>query len=131
MSDPLYRESWKDLSRQQVKDKIKIRSLNDRLRKVMPTTKDTILFVGDLSAEDVVIQTQVYSAVRAFDAFTEDNDPHGEHDCASLTVEINGEPRACMFKIDYYDQAMQFHSPDASDQELTRRVMSILYAVDY
>jgi len=46
--------------------------------------------------------------IRAFDAFGEDNDPHHEHDFGA--VEEAGE--RFFWKIDYYDRAMEFGSPD-------------------
>jgi hypothetical protein len=62
-----------------------------------------------------------------FDNFTEDNDPWGEHDCAILTV--NGH--RALFKIDYFDLELQYHSPDASDPAITQRVMTVLLAEEY
>src|SRR5947208_14675799 len=46
----------------------------------------------------------VVKAVASFDAFTEDNDPYGEHDCASLTV----AGQQVIWKIDYFDRALTF-----------------------
>jgi hypothetical protein len=36
-----------------------------------------------------------------------------------------------MFKIDYYDQNMEYGSPDPADPRLTRRVLTIMLASDY
>ena len=51
---------------------------------------------------------RVLGAVAGFDAFTADNDPYGEHDCAILTV----DGLRVLFKIDYYDRELAYHSPD-------------------
>jgi hypothetical protein len=69
----------------------------------------------------------IVEAVRAFDTFTEDNDPYGEHDCATLTVGAH----EAMFKIDYYDAKVKWRSPDESDPSVTRRVLTILLASEY
>jgi hypothetical protein len=122
-----YRASWKDLTRDEVKRRIKIQQLNDRLRKTLPRTQDMILILGDLRNEDYPIQMRAYQLARAFDAFTEENDPHGEHDCASFQM----HNERVMFKIDYLDQNLKFHSPDPADPDITRRVMSLFYARDY
>ena len=57
--------------------------------------------------------------VRAFDAFTEDNDRHGEHDFGSID---EGGVR-CFWKIDYYDRATEMVSPDPAED--ARRHASI------
>jgi hypothetical protein len=75
--------------------------------------------IDDLSA--------VLDAVQTFDEFTPDNDPHGEHDCALLTV----AGHRVMFKIDYYDSSMIGGSPDPSDPAITYRVLTMLLASEY
>ena len=65
--------------------------------------------------------------MRTFDDFSEDNDPWGEHDFGSF--EHNG--RTINWKIDYYDLALRFHSPDAADPAVTRRVLTIMLAEEY
>lgn len=67
------------------------------------------------------------SAVRRFDAFTDDNDPHGEHDMAF--IDVAGE--RVFWKIDYYDRDLQFLSSDPCDAGLTRRMLTIGLASDY
>ena len=55
--------------------------------------------------------------VRTFEAFSEDNDPHAEHDFGA--VDEVGE--RFFFKIDYYDRNTEFGSPDPSDPAVTTR----------
>ena len=77
-----------------------------------------------LGAEGVA---RVLAAVAAFDAFTGDNDPYGEHDCAILIV----DGIEVMFKIDCYDRNLVYHSPDPSDPTVTQRVMVVMLASEY
>jgi Protein of unknown function (DUF3768) len=65
--------------------------------------------------------------VRAFAAFTEDNDPHGEHD---FGIVDNGDVR-CLWKIDYYDREMEFMSPDPADPAVTTRILTLMLADEY
>ena len=66
-------------------------------------------------------------AVRRFDAFDGDNDPHGEHDFGA--VEVGGRRR--FWKIDTYDRDLRGHSPDAADPAVTTRVLTIMLAEEY
>ncbi len=59
--------------------------------------------------------------------FTPDNDPFGEHDFGAF--EQNGE--RIVWKIDYYDLAMEFGSPDPADPYQTTRVLTIMLAGEY
>jgi hypothetical protein len=70
---------------------------------------------------------QVLTAVARFNDFTEDNDPWGEHDCAILPV--NG--RRVIFRVDYNDCDLTYHSPDASDLAVTERVLTVMLAEEY
>ena len=103
----------------------RIRALNDELRKTGAGGK-TYISRGILS-KDADFIAKVTEAVRGFDAFSDDNDPWQEHDCA--TLDVDGEP--VMFKIDYYDDNMQFGSPDPADPAVTRRVLTIMLAEEY
>jgi Protein of unknown function (DUF3768) len=70
------------------------------------------------------------SLVPAF--FTEDNDPHGEHDFGSLDY----EGKRIFWKVDYYDRASfgtgrDMGSEDPSDPAKTLRVLTIMLASEY
>lgn len=62
-----------------------------------------------------------------FNDFTEDNDPHGEHDFGAIEV---GQEKL-FWKIDYYDKVKQYHSPDAGDPVVTERVLTLMLASEY
>jgi uncharacterized protein DUF3768 len=103
----------------------RICALNDELRRFGRGGR--IMITSGIQALGTDGVARVLAAVAAFDAFTDDNDPHGEHDCAILTVD---GPRV-MFKIDYYDLDLVYHSPDPSDPSVTQRVMTVMLASEY
>ena len=107
------------------KAKDRIRDLNDALRKTF--VGGAVVSTSGISALPDMTRRKIMAAVRGFDAFTPNNDPHGEHDFGSL--EIDGEK--VFFKIDYYDRQMAMHSPDASEPAVTTRVLTIMLANEY
>ena len=72
-------------------------------------------------------RAQVLERVRSFDAFSPDNDPHGEHDFGSF----DHGGRTIFWKIDLYDRDYKFYSPDPTDPAKTNRVLTILLAEEY
>ena len=103
----------------------RIRDLNDRLR----TTRlgGRVMLSRGIAALPVEVSVRILNAVARFDEFSEDNDPYGEHDCASLT--------ACghrtIWKIDAYDKDMVYASEDPGDPSKTTRVMTVMLAEEY
>lgn len=71
----------------------------------------------------------LYEKVRAFTAFTADNDPYGEHDFGSVEY----AEAKFYFKIDYYQRGSNFSlgSETPDDAATTERVMTIMLASDY
>lgn len=65
--------------------------------------------------------------VRIDDHFDKDNDPYGEHDFGSVRV----ENQKLFWKIDYYAPDMIHGSEDPSNTELTRRVLTVMFAQEY
>jgi hypothetical protein len=103
----------------------RIRALNDQLR-VNGIGGRIVMTVGISGLPEERLR-RTLMAIQSFSDFTNDNDPHGEHDFG--IVEVAGE--RIMFKIDYYDLAMSGHSPDAADPAVTVRVLTILLASEY
>ena len=103
----------------------RIRELNDQLRR--NGIGGRIMITRGIQALGTDTVRQILLAVAQFNDFTEDNDPWGEHDCASLTI---GGHRI-IFKLDYFDRDLRAHSPDASDPAITERVMTIMLAEEY
>ena len=103
----------------------RIRQLNDQLR--CKTLGGRIVITRGIEALGSRAAANVLAAVARFDNFTEDNDPWGEHDCAVLTV----DGRRIIFKIDYFDRDLRWHSPDASEPAVTVRVLTVMLAEEY
>lgn len=103
----------------------KIRQLNDSFRTSLRGGRVTI--TGALAQAPQETISLVLLAVVAFDAFTPDDDPYGEHDFGAF--DVGG--RRYNFKIDYYDLAEENASPDPANPIVTVRIMSVFYAEDY
>jgi len=103
----------------------RIRALNDALRRCGRGGR--IMITAGLEARGSEKIARVLAAVAAFDNFSDDNDPYGEHDCAILRV----DGIQVLFKIDYFDRDLSFHSPDPSDPGVTERVMTVMLAEEY
>lgn len=104
----------------------KIRELNDAFRCHCIGTGTVLITQGINTIEGVTID-DVAARVQAFDDFSEENDPHGEHDFGAF--EIGGEK--VFWKIDYYDFSHTQHSPNAADPDVTHRVLTIMLASEY
>lgn len=103
----------------------KIRALNDRLRRDLVGGR-IFMTPGVQGLGDTVV-SQVLLEIMAYDDFTPDNDPYGEHDVGLL--KINGE--TILWKIDYYDRSLCYGSPDPADEAVTTRVLTIMLSSEY
>jgi len=106
-----------------------VRELNDNLRWNLfaPTLHGKVVFTAGVAALRDDDRFALLDEVRCFEDFTPGNDPYGEHDFGAL----NFRGWRYFWKIDYYDNDMAAHSPDKSNPELTRRVLTIMRADEY
>lgn len=105
--------------------KHRIRALNDDLRQ--HHRGGLILLTSGIQALGSDLVQRIDKAIAEFDGFGPANDPYHEHDFGS--VEIAGH--LVFFKIDTYDLDLLNFSPDRSDPDVTRRVMTVMLAEEY
>ena len=101
----------------------KIRKLNDEARKTFSNCR--VMITRGVQALDNL--HDILTAVKEFDTFNADNDPYGEHDFGK--IKIGGE--LIFWKFDYYDLKYIYASPDAADETVTVRVLTIMLASEY
>jgi Protein of unknown function (DUF3768) len=103
----------------------RIRALNDDLRKTL--SGGGALMTTGVAALGADFVKRAVATIAAFDDFHHANDPHQEHDFGMF--EIDGH--RLMFKIDYFDKTLTFHSPDPADPSVTERIITIMLADEY
>lgn len=113
-------------------DTARIRELNDAFRCDRnpigaQLLLGTLVVTSGVAARGTTFVDRAVRAVREYADFTEDNDPYGEHDFGAFTL----DDAELFWKIDYYDTALEYGSPNAADPSLTRRVLTILLAEEY
>ena len=120
----------------------RIARLNDLARRAIGVACTAVATVGFRSLPDAD-QSQVRELIETYDAFDEDNDPHGERDFGTIYQLADGrwtterprlreeERERVFWKFDYYDRDLQFGSEDAANPAITRRVLTIMLADEY
>lgn len=103
-----------------------IAQLNDQLRATL--LGGEIVITNGVASLDEASRSMVLSRVQGFNAFTPDNDPHGEHDFGALDLP---DVERVFWKIDYYDSSLEYGSEDPSNPSITRRVLTIMLASEY
>lgn len=109
----------------------RIALLNDQLRTT--GSGGRIMATQGVMAQGDAFFRDAFQMLRAFDTFTEDNDPYGEHDFGSFNL----AGHKLFWKIDYYARAEDgrpdYHcgSEDPSDPIQTERVLTLMLAEEY
>jgi len=99
--------------------------LNDRFRQTFWGGK--VMMTSGVQALPEELQLKIFLAVSEFDDFTEDNDPHREHDFGRIMfVDVQ-----VFWKIYYFDHSLCWGSEDASNTDITTRVLTIMLASEY
>lgn len=110
----------------------RIALLNDRCRHGLDPTASIVVTRNCLAARagagggpgSIVAQAQLLAAIRRY-AFQPGDGP--ERDFGAF--DFRGQ--RVLFKIDYYDAALEFGSAEPADAAVTRRVLTIMLASDY
>ena len=98
--------------------------INDRLRKSVPFVPPPhrMVMTSSVASLNEVTLLKVFEKVRAFSEFDpEENDPHGERDFGSVSV----EGTKYFWKFDYYDERFEFFKENGV------RVLTIMRANEY
>lgn len=93
--------------------------LNDNFRKL---GFGVTITMGAAELPDII---GLMSAIRAYDHFTEDNDPHHEHDFGKLTW----YGRVVYWKIDYYDSQLKYYEDPLLGS--CKRILTVMLAEEY
>jgi hypothetical protein len=102
-----------------------VKELNDAFRTRFDRNLGRVVLTRGVSAWGIT--QELCRRVRGFSDFTPENDPNGEHDFGAFEV---GKQRF-FWKIDYYDENMEYGSKDPSDPSKTMRVLTIMLAEEY
>ena len=108
----------------------KIAETNDSFRRAamkgIKSTEGKAVRTRGVAALGSLTNLFLQAQIAAFDAFTETNDPHGEHDFGC--VQLDGCPKV-FWKIDYYSDASM--DSGADDKLNAYRVLVIMLADEY
>ena len=113
----------------------RIAQLNDQVRKhvcipsqfIQAENPHRIVITRGVTGIPSEVRFAIYALIRDFDAFTEDNDPYGEHDFGS----IEHAGYKLFWKFDYYDHRLEYGSAHPDDPGQTCRVLTIMLAEEY
>ena len=103
----------------------RIAALNDELRQNF--AEGIAVMTPGIAALGAEAVARIVKTIAVFDDFCHANDPHEEHDFGGF----DADGHTILFKIDYYDESLTYHSPDPADPAVTKRVITIMLAEEY
>lgn len=103
----------------------RLRQLNNAFRKTGEGGITTISMAVHAIGPKAV--SEIRAAIAAFTGFDSSGSEESEHDYGT----INYQGQMVYWKIDYFDEDVAFASSDATDPDVTVRVMTILLASDF
>ena len=103
----------------------RVRELNDSFRSSF--VGGAVMLTAAVEALEADTKRRLLERVRTFDKFEKGNDSYREHDFGA--VEIEGD--RFLFKIDYYDRACKFASPDPANPAVTTRILTVMHSAEY
>lgn len=109
-----------------------IRNLNDAFRTdlrgpLASLASIHLVITRGVAQRGVDFTARALEAVRRFNDFVPENDPFGEHDFGAFEL----DDKTLFWKIDYYDEDLEDGSPDPADANVTKRVLTIMFADEY
>lgn len=107
-----------------------IRELNDTFRRNPAATgnRGQVLITQGIHGLEAPAMFEIADLVQRFNSFSEDNDPHYEHDFGAFDY----QGQKVFWKIDYYaDDRCEWGSEDPADPAKTYRVLTIMLASEY
>lgn len=117
-----------------VKEAALIAAQNDAFRRsilgatsVADAPKGQFVMTRGVAALGQDAQLAFTRRVASFDAFNADSDPHGWHEMGVIEYDST----TVWFKVDLYDVDYKYGSPEPSDPEQTRRVLTLLLPSEY
>lgn len=122
----------RDADDRQLEQSARIRERNDALRTAgdyfgVLLARGQLVITRGIAARGSDFVNRAVAAVRTFSDFSADNDPYGEHDFGSFSL----DGADIFWKIDYYDTDLRYASPNPAEPAVTRRVLTILLAEEY
>ena len=86
-----------------------------------------VVMSAGFAALPSIVRAALLAAVRGFDRFNADNDPHRQRDFGMITL----AGYHAFWDIDCYDLSLRFASPDPADPVVTSRVLTVMLAEEY